>query len=1152
MRNFRKMSVVAAVFCIAVSYCIFAQDDLDDLLKDLESEAPKSQENAGEKAKEADESKVDEKAEVSATEEKPTAETAKTEEPPAATEEEKPAVAQSVKAEEKPADEPVGAEKLAEEVAKSDEKKVEEKKNEDILNLLDDLAKEGDEKVAETPSAPVAAEPVKAENNTTETPAEPAVAEVAEPAAAEETVAAPAEKVSEPAVVVAEKPVTKTAANPDDELLAGIVEVEKQRRVAYDAQAMREIEAARKSMLAEEYADAIRHYSMSLQYLNDAPKSKTYRVECEQGIAEGLYRYAMQEDKIGRRERAVKLMDKAVDWRHPKARRQLEMWLHADDPDAYKTDISDIKHRINDDDYKKKRAEQRGHLRRAQQLLAAHELADALFECEVVLKYDPDNEEALHLRDAIQKKRQVILAQERKITRKGMIDDVDEKWRPVYAPNARQLEEVEAKTVKKPLGADSERSPEQVLIKRMKDMILPTVEFKPPATISDAVDFFRDAARDYDNPETPIEKRGFGMYLRTPKPMFAAAADDGGDNNDFSDEGGDASEESAKHGLPMIPNISVNNISFYEALKLVCDSVGYKFRVQGSIVIVMDKSMTVDEMVTRSYPVLASFLTKMNDAAGEIRTMQASGAFGGQNARKQDSGEENQERDWKEFFRMMGVDWPEGSSIFYLQTLGKLRVKNTRDNLIDFEDALNELNVDQRLIEIETRFVEVCQDDLNSLGFEWLLNADYTLGVNRKIGKILGLRNGKWGENTTTASYTDDYSNTRDYLEQNGAKSTLTETRDITTDTLKVNKSELLGGAGNKWTRGDASYDRYNNFRRNMGVSAINGTDYSNGERYLSTVGNHISGEAKSTNDQFMKVSAFLGNADLSMILHMLSQRSDTDLLSSPKVLTRPGEEAIIKVVTEYIYPTDYDVQLSSSSSSGGYNSRSSGNSSVLAIVEPQSFAMREVGVILDVTPTLTDDGNLIDLELDTQVVDEPTWKNYGMKIPYSGNSSLSSFEGIGEIFAGLANIFAVLGEAIDDGLKSAMAVQASDTAMTAMQNLSSNDGNMTYYDVPMEQPFFHVRSINSKVSVYPGATIVMGGLITEARKAMDDKIPFLGDIPFIGRFFRSHSELTSKRNLLIFVTTRLVDTRGREVEVNAKDKTDGEVKSAPDVAAAE
>jgi general secretion pathway protein D len=284
------------------------------------------------------------------------------------------------------------------------------------------------------------------------------------------------------------------------------------------------------------------------------------------------------------------------------------------------------------------------------------------------------------------------------------------------------------------------------------------------------------------------------------------------------------------------------------------------------------------------------------------------------------------------------------------------------------------------------------------------------------------------------------------------------------------------------------------------------------------------------------------------MILHMLSQRSDTDLLSSPKVLTRPGEEAIIKVVTEFIYPTDYDVQLSSSSGSSGGYGNSSSSSSVMAIVEPQSFTMREVGVILDVTPTLTDDGNLIDLELDTQVVDEPTWKNYGMKIPYSGNTSLESFEGIGDIFTGLAAIFGSLGQAGQDALQEmAKPILASttETATTALANLSNQDGNIQYYDVPMEQPFFHTRSINSKVSVYPGATIVMGGLITEARRAMDDKIPFLGDIPFIGRLFRSHSEYTSKRNLLIFVTTRLVDTRGREVQIGSSEASDVPVKPA-------
>jgi general secretion pathway protein D len=110
----------------------------------------------------------------------------------------------------------------------------------------------------------------------------------------------------------------------------------------------------------------------------------------------------------------------------------------------------------------------------------------------------------------------------------------------------------------------------------------------------------------------------------------------------------------------------------------------------------------------------------------------------------------------------------------------------------------------------------------------------------------------------------------------------------------------------------------------------------------------------------------------------------------------------------------------------------------------------------------------------------------------------------------------------------------------------TSSADSITYYDAPMEQPFFHVRSIDSTVSVYPGATIVMGGLITEQRKAMDDKIPFLGDIPFIGRLFRSHSEQTSKRNLLIFVTTRLVDVRGREVAMGSYDPKDAEVKAAP------
>ena len=122
------------------------------------------------------------------------------------------------------------------------------------------------------------------------------------------------------------------------------------------------------------------------------------------------------------------------------------------------------------------------------------------------------------------------------------------------------------------------------------------------------------------------------------------------------------------------------------------------------------------------------------------------------------------------------------------------------------------------------------------------------------------------------------------------------------------------------------------------------------------------------------------------------------------------------------------------------------------------------------------------------------------------------------------------------------------DTSMAAINNLSTaGSQNMTWYDAPMEQPFFPVRSIDSKVSITPGSTVVMGGLITEQRKAMDDKVPFLGDLPFIGRLFRSHAEQTIKKNLLIFVTGRLITPSGRELTVNVEE-TDAaaEVKAAP------
>ena len=58
----------------------------------------------------------------------------------------------------------------------------------------------------------------------------------------------------------------------------------------------------------------------------------------------------------------------------------------------------------------------------------------------------------------------------------------------------------------------------------------------------------------------------------------------------------------------------------------------------------------------------------------------------------------------------------------------------------------------------------------------------------------------------------------------------------------------------------------------------------------------------------------------------------------------------------------------------------------------------------------------------------------------------------------------------------------------------------------------------------------MLGGLIKENVQKIDDKVPFLGDLPLIGRLFRSKVTSRSKQNLLIFVTARLIGPDGNPI----------------------
>jgi type II secretory pathway component GspD/PulD (secretin) len=73
--------------------------------------------------------------------------------------------------------------------------------------------------------------------------------------------------------------------------------------------------------------------------------------------------------------------------------------------------------------------------------------------------------------------------------------------------------------------------------------------------------------------------------------------------------------------------------------------------------------------------------------------------------------------------------------------------------------------------------------------------------------------------------------------------------------------------------------------------------------------------------------------------------------------------------------------------------------------------------------------------------------------------------------------------------------------------------------------PAVDARTANTTVLVRDGETIVIGGLITSRRSEGQNKVPLIGDIPWLGELFKSQSYSESKTELLIVMTVDVLET---------------------------
>jgi general secretion pathway protein D len=635
-------------------------------------------------------------------------------------------------------------------------------------------------------------------------------------------------------------------------------------------------------------------------------------------------------------------------------------------------------------------------LKAGKDYLGAREFDKAKAQFEAVLALEPANKDAIKYLGEVARRRMKTGLLERESTTKGMVADVTKTWNP---PDYKEIKPPPTKEISKP---DTQA---QAIIKKMAEITIPEIEFRQ-ANIHDVVEFLNKASMEGDKSAGENGPRGINIILKI-KGAGAAQPAVGGDNaGGFP--GGDGAGDAAANagGVPPI-TFTARYISLAEALNIITSVAGLKYRVEGRVVMVVDGTDEPRDMILRMYPVEPTFIEKVT-TIGPMRALGTSGTEGGNFVSGDASGGGGAAAggdDLKDKFIGMGVPFPQGSSIQYNSGIGQVIVANTTENLTKFEALLSVLNVIPQQVEIEARFVEINETELEELGVEWLLS---------------------------------------DNWEMMQKKNTAFGTPLSATERIQMNKNSSDGG-------------------------------FTKGLRFW---GNSSSGDEETmmsgSKGRLLSISSILTNPELTFVLHALEQKGHADVLSAPKVTTRSGVEASIRVVTEFIYPTTFDVQ---SGSDAGNNNNNTGAAVVQQntfVSIPQDFETREVGVILTVMPEVSPNGGTINLTMTPQVVTEPTWQQYGSVIRHA-------------------------------------------------------DGTEDVLNMP--QPFFHTRTLTTQISIYDGATVVMGGLITETLQTVDDKIPLLGDIPLLGHLFSTTSQKSEKKNLLIFVTASLVDPGGKRIK---------------------
>lgn len=235
-------------------------------------------------------------------------------------------------------------------------------------------------------------------------------------------------------------------------------------------------------------------------------------------------------------------------------------------------------------------------------------------------------------------------------------------------------------------------------------------------------------------------------------------------------------------------------------------------------------------------------------------------------------------------------------------------------------------------------------------------------------------------------------------------------------------------------------------------------------------------------------ITGILTNPQFRLVIKALESRSGTDVLTAPRLITISGRQAQLQVTDNRTIVTGIQSQQGQQ---GGQQQQQqqaaqqqqAGQGGAVSL-QPTTQSLA-TGPVLDILPFVAADGFTISMALIPSVVEFVGYDDPGP--------------------------FAVLVQGLTGG--------------TAAVPLTAK--------LPL--PRTRVRQVVTSVIVWDGQTVMLGGLISDEVTNTRNKVPFLGDLPAVGKLFRTESKTTFKKNLYIFVTATIIDPAGNRIHSDSE-----------------